>query len=162
MPQRILGVDVGTWSVKAVLLESQFRGFRVVGAKETRIDDGEPETLTERRSEALRRIADDPELRRDGAVAALSAGDATSRFVELPFADARRVDQVIEGEMADLIPFPIEDAVFDHVLLEKRSESSLSLAAAAPRNRVRQRLDTLMNAIARRRLAIAFASDWTP
>lgn len=146
MPQRILGVDVGTWSVKAVLLESQFRGFRVVGAKETRIDDGEPETLTERRSEALRRIADDPELRRDGAVAALSAGDATSRFVELPFADARRVDQVIEGEMADLIPFPIEDAVFDHVLLEKRSESSLSLAAAAPRNRVRQRLDTLMEA----------------
>jgi len=146
MPQRILGVDVGAWSVKAVLLESQFRGFRVVEAKEARIEDGDPETLAERRSEALQRIADEPELRRDGSVAALSADGATTRFVELPFADTRRVDQVIEGEMADLIPFPIEDAVFDHVMVDKGSEGSRSLAAAAPRSRVRQRLDALMEA----------------
>ncbi|MEM1026073.1 MAG: pilus assembly protein PilM [Myxococcota bacterium] len=146
MPQRILGVDVGAWSVKAVLVESQFRGFRVVEAKEARIEDGEPETLAERQADAIRILADDPELRRDGSVAALSADGATTRWVELPFADARRVDQVIEGELADLIPFPIEDAVFDHVMVDRTEDGSRSLAAAAPRARVRQRLDALMEA----------------
>ena len=44
MPQRILGLDIGSYSVKGVLLEDSFRGFKVEAAKEVKIAAGTPET----------------------------------------------------------------------------------------------------------------------
>ena len=155
MPQRILGVDLGSWSVKAVLLESGFRGFRVTRAIELPIpeseaesDEAEPPGRAERQALALSELLADEELKADAQVAAFPGEDAAVRFVRLPFSDARRIDQLMEGELADLVPFDLYDAVYDHQVLERRSAkggpgTSLSLAAAARTEDVRSYLERL-------------------
>jgi general secretion pathway protein L len=146
MPQRVLGIDVGTWSAKAVLVEAAFRGFKVVAAEEVRVDAGDPEEAPQRQTAALAALLEDPKLRADVVCTALPGDQATARWIRLPFTDARRVDQVIEGELADLIPFPIEDAVFDHALVRRDDGASTTIAAAAPRSAVARRLDMLAEA----------------
>ena len=53
MPQRILGIDIGSWSAKAVLVESSFRGFKVEEVHEVPIGAGDDSTKTERQVAAL-------------------------------------------------------------------------------------------------------------
>ena len=53
MPQRILGLDIGAWSIKGVIAEDRFRSFEVTSVSEVVIASGEPETLLERRNAAI-------------------------------------------------------------------------------------------------------------
>ncbi|MCB9652588.1 MAG: pilus assembly protein PilM [Deltaproteobacteria bacterium] len=145
MPQRILGVDIGSWSVKGVLVETAFRTFNVVAAKEIPLPpETEDSTLTSRRIEALRAVTED--LRADVVVAGYPGDAAVMRFVSLPYADARRIDQTIAGELEDLLPYELDDAVFSHELLTKDAEGSLSLCAAAQSDRVKETLETFQAA----------------
>lgn len=162
MPQRILGVDLGSWSVKAVLIETGFRGFRVEKAVELQLpvppasptngeEDGTTQSLPERQALALSELLSDETLKADAHVAAFSGGATAIRFVRLPFSDTRKIDQIMEGELEDLVPFDLYDGVYDHHLLERRPErrgpgTSLSLAAAARTGDVRNYLTLLEDA----------------
>lgn len=147
MPQRILGIDVGSWSVKAIVAETAFRSIKVIDAHEVKVEPGEPETLRERKGIALAELLQHPALRSDVSVAAMPCEETATRTIELPFADSKKVEQTIGGEIADLIPFDIDDAVFDHRVLEKTPQNhSISLTAAAPRTRVAARLGLLEEA----------------
>lgn len=147
MPQRILGIDVGAWSVKAVVAETAFRSLKVIDAREVHIEPGSPETLAERRAAALAQLMSNPSLKTDVCVAAMPGEEVATRTLDLPFTDQKKVDQIIGGELADVIPFDIDDAVFDHRLLRKTEDGrSISLAAATPVSRIRGRLDVLEGA----------------
>lgn len=147
MPQQILGVDLGSWSVKAVLVESTFRGFSVEATYEAPVGRGAPETEGERQLDALGEILAHPGLRPDTVVAAMPGEAATMRTVELPFSDARKIEATMEGELADLLPFDIYEAIFDHTLVEKAADgASRSLAAAGREEDVRNRIELLHDA----------------
>lgn len=156
MAQRILGIDLGRWSVKAVLVETGFRGFRVEHAAEVPVPLPEDETtapssLAERQDLALAELLADERFRADAATAAFPGQEAAIRIVKLPFSDPRKVDQVIEGELEDLLPFDLTDAVHHHQILERRPArgqpgSSTSLAVAARREPVRRLLERLADA----------------
>src|SRR5882672_9415623 len=99
MPQRILGIDLGSWSVKGVLLEDSFRGYKVEGVFEERIETGptnlgEQPTREERVQEALKAMLLQSELKIDGFAAAMPGEKTTCRFVNLPFDDAKKVAQI--------------------------------------------------------------------
>src|SRR5690242_15935432 len=85
VPQKILGLDLGSWSVKGVLLETGFRSHQVIGVREIRVKDGDPETKLERQIEALRALHDDPSLRADAYVVGFPGDQTTTRFITLPF-----------------------------------------------------------------------------
>lgn len=147
MPQRILGVDLGSWSVKAVLAESAFRGYSIEATFEAPVGRGPPETESERQLEALSEILAVPGLKPDTVVAALPGELATMRTVELPFSDTRKIEATMEGELADLLPFDIHEAVFDHAIQDKQEDgTSRSLAAAAREEDIRDRLAILQDA----------------
>ena len=147
MPQRILGVDLGSWSVKAVLAESAFRGYSIEACYEVPVGRGSLETESERQIEALSEILATPGLKPDTVVAAMPGEVATMRTVELPFSDSRKIEATMEGELADLLPFDVYEAVFDHTLQEKLEDgASRSLAAAAREEDVREHLELLSDA----------------
>ena len=164
MPQRILGIDVGSWSVKAVLIETGFRGFQVQRAIEFPLDlvnldnpaskDEKlaPEEEREiRQSLALSRLLEQESLRSDAQVTGFKGEDTAIRFVNLPFADTRKIDQIFEGELEDLVPFDLYEGVFDYQILERHlvrgsPGSSLSLAAAARRSKAQSFLTHLNEA----------------
>src|SRR5512133_2941709 len=101
MAHTITGIDLGTWSVKFTVLEVGFRHTRVVSTFEERLAVDE-RPLVERQREALRLGA---ERLPGGTTAYFGLGGdlVTLRVLELPFADARKIEQIVgyelEGQM---------------------------------------------------------------
>ena len=122
MSHPILGLDLGSRRVKAVLLETTLRGFTVAGTAEAPVP-----TATEGAPPAGERMA--------GAVAALLAargwspevsaaasmpGVTASHLVTLPFTDARRIEQTVQYEVEAAIPFDLDQVAWDWQVLESQ------------------------------------------
>jgi type IV pilus assembly protein PilM len=147
MPQRILGIDLGSWSVKAVLIETGFRGFEVLAVREARLRTGEPETKLERQIEALQELLLDGKMRADAYVAGFPGEQTTLRFINLPFSDQKRVEATLAGELEDAVPFDLGQAAYDHAIIRKNDDgSSISLVAVAFKDAIGKFLSSLHDA----------------
>jgi len=132
MARRILGIDLGATAVKAVLLDSAYRGFTVVGAAEQPVPLAPPggeagadaatpppavPTLRERQAQALRELLAAQRWAFEAAVASLPGADASSLLATLPFTDPRRIEQTIGFEVEGQIPFDLADVAWDWQVL---------------------------------------------
>jgi Tfp pilus assembly PilM family ATPase len=122
MAHTITGIDLGTWSVKFTVLDVGFRHTRVLSTFEERLPvDARP--LVERQREALTQGV----ARLPGGTTAYFAlsGDAiTLRLLDLPFADARKIEQVVGYELEGQMIHELHDVVLDHRVLSARGAAS--------------------------------------
>jgi hypothetical protein len=84
MPSHILGIDLGSWSVKAVLLESTFRGHQVEAVREVPLSPGAPRPAPSGSSRRCRSSWWSPASRPTPRSRPSPGELATTRFVELP------------------------------------------------------------------------------
>ncbi|HEU4385296.1 MAG TPA: pilus assembly protein PilM [Anaeromyxobacteraceae bacterium] len=119
MAQRIAGLDLGSASVRAVLLESTFRGWTLVDAAAAPVlPDGLPR---ERQVSALRGLLGARAWRFDAAVAAWPGPGAASHLVTLPFSDLKRIGETVQFEVEGQIPFDLSEVAWDWQVLETRA-----------------------------------------
>ena len=137
MAQRVLGIDLGAHTVKLAEVEVGFRATRLVHLRTFGVPRG-PEPPLERALKVLPvENADQYEH-----VAAGVPGDLyLHRLFNLPFSDPRRVAAVVSNELADDIPWELEDVVFDHHALQE--PSGMVLVAAARSQQIQYLLDRL-------------------
>lgn len=115
MSHTITGIDLGAWSVKFTVLEVGFRHQRLRTCFEEKVPEGEA-PLVERQAQALRagltRLPHEtiPFL-------ALPGEMLTLRVLELPFADARKIEQVVGYELEGQIMHELSEVVMDHAVL---------------------------------------------
>jgi len=101
-------------------------------------------TVTERaRSEAIESV-----LRTAGhdaatIVAAVPASRASTWLIDLPFSDKKRIEQTIDFEVENYVPWDLEDVVLDWAIIES-DEGARILTAMVPRDRLRRVLDVLI------------------
>lgn len=112
MAQRILGLDLGAHGVKAVLVESTFRGFAVAATARAPLPGGDA-PLAERQAAAVQALLRDGRLAFDSAVVAFPGSGVSSVVVTLPFTDPRRIEQTIGFEIEGQIPFDLADVAWD-------------------------------------------------
>src|SRR5512147_1818401 len=123
MPQRIAGLDLGSASVRAVLLESTFRGWTLVDAAAAPVPppgDGQSGPR-ERQVAALRDLLGARAWRFDAAVAAWPGTGAASHLVALPFSDPKRIGETVRFEVEGQIPFDLAEVAWDWQVLETRA-----------------------------------------
>jgi general secretion pathway protein L len=131
MAHTVCGIDLGTYSVKLALLEAGFRATRLRGLDEIAVPSGD-EPLIERQMQAVREALS--QLGSEVTPYLAIPGDQLSvRVLELPFSEARKIEQVVGYELESQIVNPIEDVVFDHLVAAQRPEGTTVLAAAARR-----------------------------
>jgi general secretion pathway protein L len=131
MAHTVCGIDLGAYSIKLAFLEAGFRATTLRGLEEIPVPAGEA-PLIERQMAAVREGL----ARVPGEVTPYLAvaGDQLSvRVLELPFTDARKIDQVVGYELEGQIVNAIEDVVFDHLVAAEKPEGTTILAAAAKR-----------------------------
>ena len=131
MAHTVCGIDLGAYSIKLAFLEAGFRATTLRGLEEIPVPEGEA-PLIERQMAAVREGLG----RMAGEVTPYLAvaGDQLSvRVLELPFTDARKIDQVVGYELEGQIVNAIEDVVFDHLIAAEKPEGTTILAAAAKR-----------------------------
>jgi Tfp pilus assembly PilM family ATPase len=137
MPERILGLDIGSGSVKAVLLSRGFRGgYRVLGFR--RIDTAAAGGLTE----ALEQLFAGDAFRGAVCVSALHAGMLSFRNIRLPFRDDRKIRQTLAFALEPAIQTPLEEVFIDYTHAGGAGESEI-FAALAPRTLVGERTELL-------------------
>jgi type IV pilus assembly protein PilM len=137
----VLGLDVGSYSVKAVELRGGLRGVRLVRCAEQPLPAGPPEE----REAALFAFVREHNLPLEHVVAALPSDRVTQRHLRFPFTDARRVAQAVPFELEDALPIPLEEAVLAWEPAKSREHTDV-LAAVSPRGEVTAFLNELRQA----------------
>lgn len=114
MPQRILGLDVGSYSVKVAEVTRSFKSFELVHFYEKPVQYNEVLTKEESLTAAIQAVLEDNALQWDDIVCALTGDRVATRLVTLPFGNMRKIDQTVEFEIEDFIPFALDEVVFDY------------------------------------------------
>ena len=135
MAHTITGIDLGSWSVKFSVFDVGFRRVRLHASFEEIVPPGEA-PLAERQAEALR--AGVARLPSQSTIHMALPGEMLAlRVLDLPFSDARKVDQVVGYELEGQIMYDLSEVVMDHVILsaaktgESEPAGSRALAVAA-------------------------------
>jgi Tfp pilus assembly PilM family ATPase len=136
MAHTICGIDLGAYSIKFVMLEVGFRHTQLRSRLETPVPAGEA-PLIDRQVEAIRQGL--MQLSAEATPYLAVPGDLLSiRVLELPFTDPRKIDQVVGYELEGQIVPPLEDVVFDHMVVRAGEGGSTVMAVAARRDDIGQ------------------------
>src|SRR5687767_586974 len=104
MAHTIVGIDLGSHAVKFALVEAGFRQSRALESFAEPVVPGES-PLAERQGEALRRGLD--RIGREATTYLAMPGELlTMRVLDLPFSDARKIEQVVGYELEGQIVNP--------------------------------------------------------
>jgi general secretion pathway protein L len=128
MPQRILALELDAQEMKAAVIETTFRDYRVVGFYRDPVtpDGGSL-------AEQVRAFLARHELQ-GTTVLSLLPGDLVSlRTFYLPFRDRKRLDQTVPFEIEGQVPFDLDDVIIDYDVVSHDRTGSNVLAALVQR-----------------------------
>jgi general secretion pathway protein L len=153
MAQLVIGLDLGSHSIKVVGLERAMRGFLPVFVDEEVVPvmkdaEGKDLPFAERAAAALGRLKERGHLRGDIIAAGLPGSQATCRSMVLPLTDPKKVAATLPFELEASVPFDLEDIVYDSVTSPRRDgEPGVSvLVGVARRESVAEFLEVLAGA----------------
>ncbi len=139
MATTILGIDLGSYSVKLARLELSFRTLHLVSIEEqrlpeapSRLSEGEPpaepgeegalsassageDTLLHKQLRTLEQLLQNQRGKGETSVFALG-GEVTLRLLEMPFADAKKVAQALPFELSGQLMTDLDDQIVDQSL----------------------------------------------
>jgi Tfp pilus assembly PilM family ATPase len=145
---RIIGLDLGSWSVKATIMEGGFSRFDVVERRIQEVpQDGSALPTRAARIAAARELLDDLVIDDNTSVGIAYPIDmASMRWVAMPFTDKNQIAQTLSFEVEGLVPFNLDDMLVEHRIIGTSGEGSAVLAAMIPKDGLRTHIDALADA----------------
>ncbi|HUS63946.1 MAG TPA: pilus assembly protein PilM [Kofleriaceae bacterium] len=128
---RILGIDLGAYSVKVAVATAGFRNATVVDYYERMVPPGdEPHEL--RAARTLGELVREHRLDQDSAYASLSGDRVFIHVLEFGFKNLRRQDlgKAVGAELEGILPIDLEDMVYTFEPLPR--EAAVAAAPPAP------------------------------
>jgi general secretion pathway protein L len=141
MPQRVLALEVDAHEMKAAVVETTFRDYRVVAFHREPIDAADG-TL----SEQVRAFLQHNKLEARTVLSSLPGDLVALRTLFLPFRDRKQLDQTVPNEIETQVPFDLEDIVVDYQVLRRDKSGSSILAAVVQRRDLEEHLRMLADA----------------
>ena len=138
--RRVLGLDIGSYAVKAVELEAGLRDVRFVRAEYGLLPSGGDD---EAREAAVRAFLAEHQLSSDTVVSAFPADHATQRHLRLPFQGTRRVRQALAFQIEDELPLPLSQLMLVHEQVALSPDQTDVLGVLVPRGEIERHLRTL-------------------
>jgi type IV pilus assembly protein PilM len=138
LARRILGLDVGSHAAKAVELRQTLRGVEVVQLRHLPFDDPTPGVGSE-----LRELVQLHDLPGEYVVVSLAGDRISTRRLEFPFTDRRKIGPAVPFELEGQVPFALDDYVVDWEIAGQRKGKTEVVATLAPRTEVVLLLETL-------------------
>jgi len=138
MARRILGLDLGSHSVKAVELRQSLRELDVVQMRALPHAAG-----CETPPEELHDFLVQHDLPLEGAVVALPGDRLSTRRLTFPFRDRRRLAPAVPFELEGVVAFPLGEFLTDWAVTREGETQTSVLAGLAPRTEVEAILERL-------------------
>lgn len=174
MKKSVLGIDIGSYSIKAVEIHIGKNGLEVGACHEllrrdiagplfdelprddSPAEEASPETAAAEEEEGLDRepsplgeaIAEllaSQNMQSDYAIASLPSDQVSSRHLHFPFDDAKNLSQTIPFEVEDQIPFEIDEIILDWAQVRSKNGEADILAVFTPREDVGRRVEDFID-----------------
>jgi general secretion pathway protein L len=132
MPKSVIGVDLGSTTIKVVELRGLWKGFDVIKAVERRlpVDNGQP-CPPEQIAQALTELLSAHAIRPSQVVSAIPGHATFVRNLLLPFRDPRKIREVLKFELEPHIPSPVEDVIVDFAKIRDTEAGGCEVLAVA-------------------------------
>ena len=143
MSRKILGLDIRTDAVSAVLINSSIKGT-VIEAHEHVPLSGRKEDRNGL-SASLETIEQKMDISGSICVASFPADEISFRNIRVPFKGPKKIKKILPYELEPTLPFPVEDLIIDfvHIELPDRTHAKNLIAAAVEKSKLQFFLDTL-------------------
>jgi len=135
MHGNITGIDISTEQITAVQTGGGLKGRRILASTRIPLNDGGLE-------EALKTLAGSMDLRNHACLVTIPDDLVSFRNIGMPFSDAKKIRQALPFEVEGMLPYPVEDLLFDFVTTGGRSEGRV-LAASVQRQVISDYLTVL-------------------
>ena len=142
---RVIGLDIGSYSIKAVELIHSLSSYEITGFHEKILPvSSHQHTDSQAVYQAMAELFHDNNLEADRIITAMPGQHISSRMLTLPFSEPRKVAASIYFEVEDLVPFTLDDMIIDHqILATQKSGKSQVLVAMIQKKLMKQFLDQL-------------------
>jgi len=133
MAHRILGVDLGAYSVKVAVVAAGFRKTTVVDWLEQPVPPG-PEPLEERAAAVLGAMLRARGVQHDIPYAAFGGETLSIRVLEFPFGNLKRadLDKAVGAELEAQLPHDLDEIVYSYEVLPKPEPAAADSGSPAP------------------------------
>src|SRR6185369_9187996 len=136
MPQRIFSLEIGDTELKASVLQTSFRDYKVAAFhREPLLNGGMPEQVK-------RFLAQHAEAG-DTVLSALRGDMVTWRTFFLPFRDMKKVAQTVPFELESNVPFGLDEVIVDYQILHRDRAGTTVLAALVQKEDLERHLALL-------------------
>jgi len=141
MPEKILGIDIGSSRIKVVQVSRGLRASQMTGYGSARLPaDADPQQV----ATTLAGLISEQNLESDRYLVALSTNETFLRRLSFPFSAPRKIAQVIGFEMEPGLPLPLDAVQVDFVKTDPRPDGTHGVLAGAFPKGV---LDPLLSAL---------------
>ena len=125
--QKIIGLDIGSYSVKAIEIINSFKSYEITNYYYNvipPIDEIDPNILI---PTCLEQLFQENKLGADRILTALSGQYISSRLIPFNFADPRKIEAAVYSVIEDSVPFNLEEMIADHQLIGQLHDKTLVL-----------------------------------
>lgn len=115
MARRIIGLDLGAYSVKLLRLETgkQSAKYEIITIAEEILlpEEEDGPSLLDRQKEALLKLHNAGILEAEACATGIYSGDGQIRSMAVPFVEPRKIEAILPGILESEVPFDISDMV---------------------------------------------------
>lgn len=141
--QKVIGLDIGSYSIKAIEIVNTFKSYEVVNFYETVIPNLEGVPLDAIVPICMEQLFMEHNLTADRIITAMPGQFISSRVIPFAFSDPRKIQQTIAVELEEYVPFNMEDMIIDHQILGHSKGQTMALAVMTRKAFLRNFLDLL-------------------
>jgi general secretion pathway protein L len=124
MPQRIFSLEIGDAELKASVLQTSFRDYKVAAFHREALASSNGGT-----ADQLKRFLAQHSEAGDTIVSTLPSDRVTWRTFFLPFRDLKKLAQTVPFELESNVPFGLDEVVVDYQILHRDRSGTTVLAA---------------------------------
>nr|HID58093.1 hypothetical protein [Desulfobacterales bacterium] len=131
MEEKVLGIDIGSDSIKAVQVIPSRKGFRVTACERIRITQvsGENGGL----EKGLEALSKEKGLKSDICVASLPGDKILFKNLRIPFKGAKKIGKTVTYQLEPILPLPTSEFVVDYIITSQSEETEVVCACAENR-----------------------------
>ncbi len=146
MAQIIVGLDIGASAIKMTRLQATPFRFELLDFSEHSLPAHVDLPWEQLVTNVLQVLFSDREMKTDKIIASIPGRYVSTRILQLPFSDKKKIEQTLPFEIEGLIPLPLEEILLDYQILETSLEGTWILVLSTEKQFIESQLELLHEA----------------
>ncbi len=138
MPGKILGLEISDTYISAAEVLNGLKGREFLSCLSIPVENNDIES-------ALKDISSRLSREEDRCIVSIPMSSISFRNISVPFKDNKKIRQTLPFEMETLVPFPVDDMIFDYSIIDSNDGANI-LTAGVYKKEIANYLEILSSA----------------